>query len=496
VIAHLALSRRSKDVIKFLGSARLSWCALGLTAFLFLFAQAPRTRLTTDPVLYAGIARTMVESGDYVKLRLGDEPYYNKPPLQFWLAAAAINALGPTILAVTLFSRLFALGCVLLTVWLGARLYGAWTGWVAGLALTTSYIFFRGSATFRLDSAMTFGILLALYAYLSSPKKWAPPVFYLGVAIALLSKGPPGLLPLFIAPVHAFFSSPTGWRTKGNIRWVAWSVLLLLPLSWWLYLFLTEGGHPFHVLFTDLMRSNLGIASRLHAFWTNYILLAFLSYYWPWLPFAVIGTWLIVTEVPRAKNGKAEQRASAALLLAWVGLATLSSAFKNAQYPRYVFFALPAVSIVSARGFTYLIGEKYMEWVQGSVAAMAIIGAFIIAGFPATPTLSENEQYYAIEELLSHRLEPAVPVPMLKLKRSRGGDVELSRTEKSAAIFFFNRPVKLVTLDEVREASAKERITVLLRNDEIDEVKASLPLELLFTGPNQAVAEVPRQPSR
>jgi 4-amino-4-deoxy-L-arabinose transferase-like glycosyltransferase len=472
----------------------MRWCALGLTAFLFLFAQTPRTRLTTDPVLYAGIARTMAESGDYWNLKLGDEPYYNKPPLQFWLAAAAIDVLGPTILAVTLFSRLFAMGCVLLTAWLGSRLYGPRAGWMAGLVLTTSYIFFRGSGTFRLDSAMTFGILLALYGYFASPKKWAPPVFYLGLGIAVLSKGPPGLLPLLIAPVHAFFSSPTGCPSKRDIRWVAWSALLLLPLSWWLHLLLSGGTHPFNVLFDDLMRSNIGIASRFHAFWTNYIMLAFLNYYWPWLPFAVFGAWLVVGELRNPPKDDGHQRASAVLLLSWIGIATLSSAFKNAQYPRYVFFALPAVSIIVARGFTRLVDEKYMQRVQGSVAAMAIIGAFVIAGFPTTPALSENEQYYAINELLSHRLGPDSPVPMLKLKRSPGSNaVELSRTEKSSAIFFFNRPLKLLTLSEVREASTRDRVTLLLRNDEIAEISGMLPVELLFSGPNHAVAEVPRQ---
>ena len=480
-----------KDVIKFLGSERMRWLALTMTALLFLFTRAPSTRLTTDPILYAAIARTMADSGDYLNLKLGEEPYYKKPPLQFWLAAASIKTLGPNVLAVSLFSRLFGLGCVLLTAWLGTRLYGPKVGWIAGLALTTTYIFFRGTGTFRLDSGLTFGILLAIYGYFSSAKNWGLPVFFLGVAIAILSKGLPGVLPLLVVPAHAFFSS----RVRSSspcAAWIAWSPLLLIPLSWWIYLLWADGAQPFHALIDDLMKSNIGAPSMLHAFWRNYIELAFLNYYWPWLPFALFGTWLVVSELrdPEIESGR---RASAALILAWIAVAMLSSGLKNTQYPRYVFFALPAVSILTARGFMRLIGEKYLGWLQGSVGALTIAAAFIIACFSSTKVLRTNEQYYAIKQLLDGRLAPKSPVPMLKLKSKHGGTVQLSNTEKGAAIFFFARPVKLVSVDEVREASVKDRVTLLVRKDEIREISSVLPLERLFRGSDQLVVEVPRQ---
>jgi hypothetical protein len=174
-------------------------------------------------------------------------------------------------------------------------------------------------------------------------------------------------------------------------------------------------------------------------------------------------------------------------------VATIGSGLKNTQYPRYVFFALPAVSILTARGFVRLVGEKDLGWLQGSVAVLAIAAAFIIACFSSTKVLKTNEQYYAIKQLLDGRLAPKSPVPMLKLKSKHGGKVQLSNTEKSAAIFFLARPVKLVSVDEIRDASARGRVTFLMRKDEIREISSVLPLERLFRGPDQLVAEVPRQ---
>ena len=482
------------QAVKFLGSAHMRWCALGLTAILFLFAHAPHTRLLTDAAAYSAISRAMADTGDYLNLRLGDQPYYNKPPLQFWLAALSIQVLGPTVVAVTLFSRLFALGCVFLTAWLGRRLYNVYVGWIAGLALTTTYIFFRGSATFRLDSALTFGILLSFCAYLSAPKKWAPPVFFLGIAIGILSKGPPALLPLLVVPFHAFFDSErAAWSKQQIRRWAAWSPLLLLPFFWWLYLLIVDGTQPFDILFDDLVRGKTKSISGIKSFWINYIQLAFLKYYWPWLPFALWGGWILIKELRYPEPG-ANRRASAALILAWIGIATLSCAFKNAQYPRYVFFALPAVSVLTGLGLMRVVGEKRFFWLQGGIAAFAIAGALIIACLSPFDALPDNSRYYAIKEILDGRLLPHAPLSMIKLKPGHdGNEAELSKAERSTSLFFFDRPLQLISLDEAREAATKERLTVLLRTNELDKVKASLPLEVLFSGPYHVVVEVARQ---
>jgi 4-amino-4-deoxy-L-arabinose transferase-like glycosyltransferase len=491
VIARMGLSILH-NVLQFLGGERLAWYILGLAAFLLMFAQAPRTRLTVDPVVYAAIARTMADSGDYLNLKLGDEPYYKKPPLQFWLAAATTKLFGPTVLPVTLFSRIFGLGCVFLTVWLAHRLYGASVAWMAGLALTTTYIFVRGSATFRLDSALTFGILLALAAYLSSPKAWATPIFYLGVGVAVLSKGPPGLLPLLVAPIHAWFTADSSAAPKRWRVWLAWAPLLLIPLGWWVYLLTSDGLHPFKVLFDDLLRTKPEAHSRLYGFWMNYVGLAFLSYYWPWLPFALVGARQSLKDLIKSPVNK-NARSSAVLLLAWIGIASLSAAIKSAQYPRYVFFMLPAVSIMTARGFIKLGGDKYLEQIRGIVGILAIMAAFLIAGLAATAPLGPNEQFYAIAEIINNRLPPKAPLAMLKLKVDRNqSQPKLSPAEKATAIFFFDRQLRLVSIDELRAASIRQRMTLLVRNDEITRALRELPMEILFNSAEYAVAEVPR----
>jgi len=476
-----------KEVLRVLGGERTRWFVLALVAMVILFAQASRTRLTTDPIVYAGISRAIADTGDYLTLRVGEELYYYKPPLGFWLAALAIKVFGPTPLAVTLFSRLFGLASVLLTARLGARLYGARIGWVAGLALVTSYLFMHSSITFRLDSMMIFGILLSFIAYFSE-KKWGPPVFYLGVTIAVLAKGPAGLLPLIVAPLHAYLYGDRSTWAKNNFRWLVWSPLLLVPLSWWVYLFWHEGTRPLNMIYNELFRTRGGMKSTFTSFWKIYFL-EFSMTYWPWLPFAWIGAWTASRSLLNLESDR-QTRSAAAFVLMWIAIVLAACVLKKAQYLRYIILALPAISILSAKAVVEIGREKIFDWLPGTVAVLAFIAVIFLACFPPPPVSSQSAEYAAMAEILNRRLPPKTPVSLLKLKPKRDKGVILTRPEKGTSVFFFNRPIQLVSVSEAQERAKTERVTLLIRRNEVRHVRENMPIELLFAGSLHAVAEV------
>jgi 4-amino-4-deoxy-L-arabinose transferase-like glycosyltransferase len=404
---------------------------------------------------------------------------------------AAIKILGPNHLAATLFSRSFAFGDVLLTAWLGALLYGAQIGWVAGLALATTHLFMATSATFRLDSLMMFGILLSFCTYFSK-KRWGPPLFYLGIAIAVLAKGPPGLLPLIVAPLHAYFYGDRSERAKNIFRWLSWSPLLLLPFSWWIYLFWHEGTRPLHIFFTDLFRTKGGIAPNFVSFWKIYFL-GFSESYWPWLPFAWVGAWLVLRNLWNLEIDR-HARGAGGFILMWIALVLIACAVKRAQYLRYMVLALPAISMLSAKAVVELGREKIFDWLPGSVAILAFIAAISLACFPPPAASSQSAEYWAMAQILNQRLPHKAPVSLLKLTPKRGKEkIELTRPEKSVGIFFLNRPVNLASLTEVQEKAKTERVTLLIRRGEARRIREKMPMELLFVGSLHSVAEVAPQ---
>jgi 4-amino-4-deoxy-L-arabinose transferase-like glycosyltransferase len=475
-----------KEVLRALGGERTRWFVLALVAMVILFAQASRTRLTTDAIVYAGISRAIADTGDYLTLRVADELYYYKPPLGFWLAALSIKVFGPTPLAVTLFSRLFGLASVLLTARLGTRLYGARIGWVAGLALVTSYLFMHASITFRLDSIIIFGILLSFIAYFSE-KKWGPPVFYLGVTIAVLAKGPAGLLPLIVAPLHTYLYGDRSIWAKSIFRWLAWSPLLLLPLSWWVYLFLHEGTRPLFMIYNELFRTRGGIKSTFTSFWKIYFL-EFSMLYWPWLPFAWIGAWTASRSLWNPEIDR-QTRSAAGFVLMWIAVVLAACALKKAQYLRYIILALPAISILSAKAIVEIGREKIFDWLPGTVAVLAFIAVIFLACFPPPPVSSQSAEYAAMAEILNRRLPPKAPVSLLKLKPKRDKGVILTRPEKGTSVFFFDRPIKLVSVNEAQERAKTERVTLLIRRNEVRRIRELMPIEVLFAGSLHAVAE-------
>jgi 4-amino-4-deoxy-L-arabinose transferase-like glycosyltransferase len=479
------------DFFVALNDHRIRWLVLGLAAMLVLFAQSSRTRLTTDPVVYAAIARTMADSGDYGALKIGEEPYYNKPPLLFWLSALAIRIFGPTVSAATLFSRLFAVGCVFLTGWLGSRLYEEKVGWVAALILLTTHLFFRNSAIFRLESGLTFGILVSVYGYFNGERTWGPLVFYLGVCVAVLAKAFPGFLPLVIVPIHGLLSTPFELWPKKLVRWLLWSPLVLLPCLWWVHLATTDGQAPIVQLLSDLGRTKQHKASWIEEFWNIYIV-EFAKTYWPWLPFAGAGMWMSLRDFMKPEM-KYSTRPVIGFLLAWVVIVFASSALKNAQYLRYVYIALPAISIFAANAVIRFTTQKLFDYFAGIVALTMVMAALAIACFAAAIPLRDVEQYQAMAEILDHRLAAKVPIPMVKIKLTDDQNIELRRREKARAFFFLGRNLQRVSIDELQESSMKDRVTFLIRKDEYPRLKALLPVEILFRGDLYHLAETIRK---
>src|SRR5262245_53278868 len=71
------------------GASRLPAVLLLVVAALILFPKLNRPLLDPDEGRQAEVAREMLAHGDLVLPRLRGSPYLEKPPLQYWLTAAA-----------------------------------------------------------------------------------------------------------------------------------------------------------------------------------------------------------------------------------------------------------------------------------------------------------------------------------------------------------------------------------------------------------------------
>src|SRR5688572_3030423 len=83
----------------------------------------------------------MVESGDWLVPRYRGEPFFDKPPLAYWLMAAAFRAFGFTLGAARLVPVAAALLLLAATAWLGRRLFDGRTGAAASAVLASTLLF-------------------------------------------------------------------------------------------------------------------------------------------------------------------------------------------------------------------------------------------------------------------------------------------------------------------------------------------------------------------
>lgn len=157
------------------------------------------------------VAREMAASNDYVLPTLNGLPYLDKPIVYFAAAAAAVEVLGPTELAVRLPALLFTLATAALVWWFAGRRLGPRAAPLATVMFLSAPLTLAFARIVIFDSALTFfvtaavmGMVLALPAERGAP---APPhsrrmvvLAWLAIGLGVLTKGPVALaLPLLVA---------------------------------------------------------------------------------------------------------------------------------------------------------------------------------------------------------------------------------------------------------------------------------------------------------
>ncbi|MCJ2542335.1 phospholipid carrier-dependent glycosyltransferase [Synechococcus bigranulatus str. 'Rupite'] len=231
-----------------------------------------------DELIYGSLARQMLESGDPLSLVINGEPFFEKPPLFFWLQALAMGALGVNEWAARLPNAWVGGVTVALVVAWGSHLRGVGFGCLWGLLLLTGYVPLFFAKTGLIDPLFNLGMGLGLGSLLGadqarlvgqSGRAWLV-VGALALGLAVLAKGPLGLsLPLLIWAGYKVWH-PDPWPRWGEV--VAFLALAGgVALSWfalewrqqgpeWVEQFLryqwriltTSDGHPgpfyFHLL--------------------------------------------------------------------------------------------------------------------------------------------------------------------------------------------------------------------------------------------------------
>src|SRR2546427_634448 len=211
---------------------------LAVSVVILSFNFGSRLLLTNDDTRFPVMARDVLAHGHWLLPALPDgQPHLAKPPLVVWLMTLASWPTGSvSVRTAVLPSLLEALGVVLVTYWIGRRLFNPNVGLVGGLVTFTTVGVFSLAHSAMPDMALLLALTSAMAAYVAMEfdglRTWLI-AFYALVGLASLAKGAAGLLPLAIVLVYTIVTDGVSRLTR-VVSVPGLVVLVLLAVPWWI----------------------------------------------------------------------------------------------------------------------------------------------------------------------------------------------------------------------------------------------------------------------
>jgi len=274
-------------------------------ALLLLFATIMHSNLdgwdlwNPDEPRYAQVAREMLETGQYLLPHLNGQVYADKPPLFFWLVAAASLPWGDVVpLAARLPSVIAALGLLVLTFFLGTKLFDGLTGLIAMVVLFTAVQAIYLATRANIDMTLALLTTSALYFFFNA---YAAPggrlgcslLSYAAMGLAVLAKGPVGLI-VPLLTIVLFLAAKGELAVLRRIHLGKGTLLLLAVVAAWYVPACLIAGPGY--LQETLGRQVVGrvVDSYSHRNPLYYYLLVFPGDFFPWslfIPSACVYLW-------------------------------------------------------------------------------------------------------------------------------------------------------------------------------------------------------------
>lgn len=365
------------------------WRGPLLAALLTLVAGLPSLLLLPpldrDESRFAQATAQMLESGDYVDIRFQEDPRHKKPIGIYWLQAVAVAAVSDvedrSIQPYRIPSLLGALLAAAACAWAGAAMFGTRAGFLAGAILGTTFLLSTEAGIAKTDAMLCGATTLAMAAlariYLTAREGGRPPrlhklLFWTGISLAILIKGPIGLLVVILAvAMLGIWDRDVKWL--GRLGW-GWGLTLVLLIvgPWALAITIaTDGAFWREAIGGDLAPKLTGAHESHSGFPGMYLLLAPILFF----PATLL--------LPAAVSAGWSRRAEPAIrfVVCWLVPAWLMFELAPTKLWHYTLPTFGALALLAAAALTQPIG-KYsrrlgavlMVWGAVLISALTVYG--------------------------------------------------------------------------------------------------------------------------
>jgi len=381
---------------------------------------------TTGEPREALVVWEMTHGGGWILPRRNGVELPSKPPLFHWLGALTSMVRGATDeWSIRFPSAAFSLLGAWAVLAAGTQIWNVRAGLFAALALLTAFEWARAGTNARVDMTHTFGLELALLSLLfwhrTRTGLWLV-LLYLGISLAILGKGPvglvvPALVAVVMCAVHRDFSS------LRQVRMLAGTFAVLGIAGTWYAAALFLGGWEFfhkHLMLENVLTmlgpTDLDYVGHRHSplYLVGVLLLGFL----PW-------TLFFPAVVARLWRERSQLRPTDArtYLLVWIAVIFVFYCFSASKRSVYLLPVYPALTLLlgwwwdvqsrDPRAERWLLRPlRVVAWI--GVGVLLLLGAVTLLEWLGVPLAS------VLKPWLKERAQPYTLAVSDLLRRSGG----------------------------------------------------------------------------
>ncbi|MFH1268771.1 MAG: glycosyltransferase family 39 protein [Planctomycetota bacterium] len=406
-----------------------------------------------DEPLYASCAQEMLQRGDWVVPWYNGAMFPDKPPLMFWTMMSGFGMFGVNEFGARFWSAVLGIGTALATYHLGRILFGSKVALWAGLIVASTVIFTVSARAATVDSALVFVTTMAVLCFVSGglartggierpdpvrdqpelaasdflPAAWMVFVlFYACIAVAVLAKGPIGLLlpaaviGLFLMIMNDLARADSRQPGASTRPWTSRLLRLVRPFTPWNFLRSLWQMRPFTgivVVAAIALPWYILVGLRTDGVWLEqffakynlrpfvepilghsgpvyYYVPAILIGFFPWSVFAVP----TLLDVVRRFRHRDPRRHGTILLLCWAAIFFVFWSICRTKLPHYVPPAYPALALLTACFVDAWIADPTFvprAWIHAALGITVAAGIGFVAALPVVASI-----YVPGEELL------------------------------------------------------------------------------------------------
>lgn len=344
-----------------------------------------------DEINFAESAREMIVTGNFSRVQIDFQPFWEKPPLFFWMQAGCMKVFGINEFAARLPNAIFGVISILTFYYIGRKHYDEKFGLIWALAYMGSFLphlYFKSGI---IDPAFNYFIFLTFFFLFKSINEQGErrPILYafaagIAIGLATLTKGPVGLLIVSISMIIYWVS--VRFKKITNFKNIfVFAVSFILVSSLWFGFEMIKNGSWF---LTEFIRYQADLFLKPVAGHSGPVYYHFLIVFLGCFPISVLALPLFLS---KKSTFFKEDTGFLKLMFILFWVVMILFTIVKTKIVHYSSLAYFPVSFIASCFIYELVNnrttlKKYLLWI------IAITGAVFSILLTAIPLLAQNKE--------------------------------------------------------------------------------------------------------